>query len=242
MYEPRFYRDWVAGAGLVTFEVRELESDLLIRARRVLRRRAAELLGRARRAVEEEIERCSEFSTALAPLPPPPDPQPIIRWMYAAAQAYDVGPMAAVAGAVARFVGEGLLGQSPEVIVENGGDIFLKMERPVLMGLFAGEGSPFTGELCLKLDPAGAPLGVCTSSGSVGHSLSFGRADAVVAVADDAALADAAATAICNRIECPEDVGSAIEAEQRRGLLKGLLIVIGKRLGAYGAIELAGRH
>jgi len=239
MYEPRFYRDWVAKTGLVTFEVQERESDLLIRARRDLRHQAAEILSASRRAVEEEIARLPEFATSLSPLPMPLEAKPVVRWMYAAARAYDVGPMAAVAGAIARAVGEGLLSRSPEIIVENGGDIYLRMQRPVMMGLFAGKDSPFTGGLRIRIDPAGLPLGVCTSSGTVGHSLSFGRADAVVAVASDAALADAAATAICNRVKSPEDVEPAIEAEQHRGLLKGLLIVIGKRLGAWGNVELS---
>src|SRR5690606_22056825 len=112
-----------------------------------------------------------------------------------------------------------LLDQSPEVIVENGGDIYLRMDRPVEIGLYAGADSPFSGTLRLRVDPRGAGLGVCCSSGTVGHSLSFGKADAVVTVAADAALADAAATSLCNRIQTTDDIASILDAEKSRGLL-----------------------
>lgn len=238
MYEFRFYRDWVAKSGLVSFQVAVRESDLMVRARRDLRHPAEELLIEARRQIEEEIARRPNFLESLSPLPMPARVEPVVRDMIEAATAFGVGPMAAVAGAVARFVGEGLLPKSPEVIVENGGDIYLKMDRPVEMGLYAGEGSPYSGGLRLRVDPANRALGVCTSSGTVGHSLSFGKADAVVTVAEGAALADAAATAICNRIQSPEDVEKALQDEQKHGLLRGLLVVIGKRLGAFGNIEI----
>jgi hypothetical protein len=238
MYEVRFYRDWVSKSGLVSFQVALRESDLMVRARRDLRRQAEELLREARSQIEQEIARRPEFAESLSPLPMPPCPAPVVRDMIEASNAFGVGPMAAVAGAVARFVGEGLLQDSPEVIVENGGDLFLKMDRPVEMGLYAGEESPFSRELKLRVDPAGGQMGVCTSSGTVGHSLSFGKADAVVTVAESAALADAAATAICNRIQTAGDIEKALHDEQERGLLCALLILLGKKMGAYGEIEI----
>jgi len=238
-YEVRFYRDWVQGAGLCSFQVVERESDLMIRARRELAQRARELLAGARAEIELEIARNRAFAESLSAVPMPPAPGPVVRAMIAAGRAYDVGPMAAVAGAVAQAVGEGLLRWSPEVIVENGGDVFLKMDRAVELGLYAGEGSPFSGTLRLRVETEGGALGVCTSSGTVGHSLSFGRADAVTAVAADAALADAAATAIANRVLSVDDVGRVLGEEQERGLLKGLLVIIGKRMGAFGAVALA---
>jgi len=238
MYEVRSYRDWVSKSGLVSFQVVIRESDLMVRARRDLRHKAEELLREARSQIETEIARRPEFLESLSPLPMPAKPVAVVRDMIEASRAFGVGPMAAVAGAVARFVGEGLLSDSPEVIVENGGDIFLQMDRPVEMGLYAGEGSPFTRELKLRVDPRGGPLGVCTSSGTVGHSLSFGKADAVVTVAESAALADAAATAICNRIQNADDIEKALHDEQERGLLRALLIVLGKHMGAFGEIEI----
>ena len=238
VYEVRFYREWVRESGMTSFEVRIGESDLLIRAERDLSRLAETLLKDCRSDIEDEIRRRPEFATSLSPLAFPATCASAVEAMYAAARKYDVGPMAAVAGAVAEFVGEGLLRESANVIVENGGDIWLRTDQPAQMGLYAGETSPFSGRLRFRVGGGGEPLGVCTSSGVVGHSLSFGRADAVVAVSEDAALADAAATSIANRVSDPKDVAPALEAEKQRGLLKGLLIAVGKRVGAVGMIEL----
>ncbi len=238
MYQARTYRDWVGASGLVSFSATTRESDLMIRARRDLRRQAETALARVRGEIEAEIARRPEFGVSLIPLPLPPSPTPVVGGMLRAAAAWGVGPMAAVAGAVAQGVGRALERWSPEVIVENGGDIYLKSARPVEIGLYAGEDSPYTGRLRLRVRPAGGELGVCASSGTVGHSLSFGRSDAVVAVAQDAALADAAATAIANRITSPEVVERVIEEERQRGLLRGLLIVVEGRLGVVGDLEL----
>jgi len=240
VYEPRLYREWIEKSGLVTFNVVERESDLQIRAHRELRKRAAEALREARADIEREIARHPEFGTSLSRLPMPPAPAPIVAAMISAAREYDVGPMAAVAGAVAEAVGRALLDRTPEIIVENGGDIFLKMNRPVEIGLYAGADSPFTGVGRFRVDPGGGVLGVCTSSGTVGHSASFGRADAVVALAGSAALADAAATAVGNRIKGAADVEAVLAEEQERAVLDGLLIAVGKRIGAWGKLELIG--
>jgi ApbE superfamily uncharacterized protein (UPF0280 family) len=157
--------------------------------------------------------------------------------MMEAGQKAGVGPMAAVAGAVAEYVGRELLDFSPEIIVENGGDIFLSIDRPRTVGIYAG-GSPLTGKLGLEISPRDTPLGVCTSSGTVGHSLSFGKADAVVVLAASVSLADAAATAVGNRVINPDDVQSAIDFAGRIEGLKGLVIIIGKNVGAWGDVKL----
>lgn len=238
MYEARFYRDWVSKSGLVSFHVAVRESDLMIRAKRDLRHKAEKLLIDARGQIEREIQRRPEFLESLSPVPMPLSPDEVVRDMIEASREFGVGPMAAVAGAVARYVGERLLPDSPEIIIENGGDLYMKMDRPVEMGFYAGEDSPYSHELKLRVDPGGGPLGVATSSGTVGHSLSFGKADAVVTVAENAALADAAATAICNRIQTAEDIEKALHEEQQRGLLRALVIVLGKKMGAYGEIEI----
>lgn len=238
MYEARIYRDWAATAGLVSFTAAERETDLMIRAHRNLTNQAQQLIRACRREIEAEIARRPEFMSSLAPLPKPSLAGKVVAQMYEAAREWQVGPMAAVAGAVAAFVGEGLILSSPEVIVENGGDIWLKMNRPIEVGLYAGADSPFSGVIRLRIDSKGAAMGVCTSSGTVGHSLSFGKADAVVCVAEDAAMADAAATALCNKTQSPADIQPLLEAEQKAGRLKALVICFGRKIGAFGDVEI----
>jgi ApbE superfamily uncharacterized protein (UPF0280 family) len=120
--------------------------------------------------------------------------------MAEAASIAGVGPMAAVAGAVASFLGQVLGSCSREVIVENGGDIYLRSAHERVVAVFAGD-SPFSYKIGLRVKPEDTPAGICTSSGTVGHSLSFGNADAVVIKGESAILADAVATQAGNLIK-----------------------------------------
>jgi hypothetical protein len=157
--------------------------------------------------------------------------------MIKAALAANVGPMASVAGAISEYVANDLLNISQNVIVENGGDIFLKTLREVRVGIFAGN-SPLTYKINLLLKPAQMPLGVCTSSGTVGHSLSFGKADAVCVVSKSSTLADAAATAIGNLVKGKGDIRAALEEGIKIEGILGALIIIGEHFGVIGDIEL----
>jgi ApbE superfamily uncharacterized protein (UPF0280 family) len=145
--------------------------------------------------------------------------------------------MAAVAGAIAQFVGAELSAYSPEVIVENGGDIFLKSDSDRVVAIYAGQ-SPFSGKLGLEIKGKDTPLGVCTSSGTVGHSISFGRADAVTVIARSATLADAAATAIGNLISQPDDIPKGIEFARVNPELLGVLIIKDDKIGVWGRIKI----
>jgi ApbE superfamily uncharacterized protein (UPF0280 family) len=236
-YQPRTYRHWVEGKDLVAFNVTVKETDLYIRATSNLQRKAHRLVLKYRKQLEQHIEKNPDFLTSLKPLPAPEHAPRIVLDMIEAGRLADVGPMAAVAGAVAEWVGRELLEFSPEVIVENGGDIFLKINRKRIVGIYAGE-SPLTGKLGLEINPQDTPLGVCTSSGTVGHSLSFGKADAVVVVASSATLADAAATAIGNKVNKPDDIDSAIELGRDIAGLKGIVIIIGSSIGVWGDVKL----
>jgi ApbE superfamily uncharacterized protein (UPF0280 family) len=158
--------------------------------------------------------------------------------MAEATQEVGVGPMAAVAGAIAEKVGMELLPFSDEVIVENGGDIFLKTQKKRFIGVYAGE-SAFTRKIAFSILPEETPLGVCTSSGTVGHSLSFGYADAVIVFSPSTSLADAAATAIGNRVRLAEDIPDALEFAQNIKGLRGVAIVKGDKMGLWGQIRLA---
>jgi len=235
--KERFYRSWASGKGLCAFEAAVGETDLQIFADFPLPAEAEAAVRRVRRDIELYAVECDGFLTSLMPLELLPGAPDVVRRMCEGAALYCVGPMAAVAGAVAEYVGRSLLERSGQVIVENGGDIFFKTHEPPTFGLYAGKHSPFTGRV--RFTPTDLTSGgVCTSSGTVGHSMSFGRADAVTVLAKNVALADAAATAIANTIRSAEDVQKAIDAEKERGVLDGGLIAIGDTLGAWGALEI----
>jgi hypothetical protein len=236
-YQPRYYRDWSKDRDLVSFNVMVKETDLYIRARRDLRKKAMEIVQRQRSLLENYITRHPGFLTALVPFPVGADAPAIAKDMEDAADKVGVGPMAAVAGAFAEVVGRELLRISHEVIVENGGDIFLKTGKVRLVGVYAGE-SPYTGKIALRVEPADTPLGVCTSSGTVGHSLSFGKADAVIVLSPSSSLADAAATAIGNIVKTADDVQKALDFARGIAGLVGVAVIINDKMGVWGKVNL----
>jgi len=145
--------------------------------------------------------------------------------------------MASVAGVIAEYVGRRLLPYSDEVIIENGGDIFVKKNSAVTVAVFAGK-SPLSLKIGLRIDPCGLPIALCTSSGTVGHSLSFGKADAVCVISRSCALADAAATSVGNQVKSKHDIENALEFGKSIPGVTGLLIIIGDKLGAWGDLEI----
>ena len=237
MYEPRTYRHWVKDKDLVSFNVVVKETDLYIRASHNLKRKALKLVLKYRDTLERYIERHPTFLTSLKPFPVGDDAPHIVKSMSESAGKVGIGPMASVAGAIAEFVGTDLLAFSPEIIVENGGDIYLKSLKKRLIGIYAGK-SPLTGRIGLEINGGDTPLGICTSSGTIGHSLSYGKADAVVALSQSATLADAAATAIGNLITQSSDIPSGIEFAKGIEGLKGLLIIKDDKVGLWGEVKI----
>lgn len=237
MYQPRTYRHWIKDKDLVSFTVVVRETDLHIRARSNLKTHALKSIKRHRQPLEEYIYSHPLFLHSLEPFAVENSAPDIVKNMANAARIAGVGPMAAVAGAIAEAVGEDLLAHSPEVIVENGGDIFMKSLKKRLTGVYAGS-SPFTGKIALEIEPNDTPLGICTSSGTVGHSLSLGAADAVIVLSPSTALADAAATAICNHIKSAEDIELEIEQAGVRYGLTGLVIIKDEKIGLWGKVKL----
>ena len=238
MYKERAYRSWTKSGDLVFFEVIEKETDLAVYAATNLEPQARAALLTCRRELEDYIRTHPAFAASLEPVAAVSDAPAVVASMAAAGLKAGVGPMAAVAGAVADHVGRALSGLSGELIVENGGDIFIKSSQKRTLGIYAGDESPFTGTVALEIGPRENGVGICTSSGTVSHSLSFGKSDAVVIISEDTALADAMATAAGNRIKAPDDIAAAIEyAKSIEGVL-GILVMTGRKMGSWGEITL----
>lgn len=238
MYESRDYRHWVSDRDLVSFQVAVRETDLLIRADRDLTDEALEATRTCRAELEAYISSHPEFAVSLEPVPVESNAPMLVKDMADAARRARVGPMAAVAGAIAERVGTGLLALTEEVIVENGGDIFVKTSRVRNIGVYAGE-SGLTGRVAFIIRPEDTPLGICTSSGTVGHSLSLGEADAVIVFSPSTTLADAAATSIANRVSSASDIAQALEYARSIEGLKGVAIIKDDKMGIQGDVTLA---
>ena len=213
------------------------ETDLYIYANQNLKNEAYERVIHLRNQLEAFICQYPTFATTLTPwINTQPAPE-IVRRMIHASQHAGVGPMASVAGVIAEMVGTDLLKFSDEIIVENGGDLFIHKNQPFNIGIYAGD-SPFSNRLGIHVDAVGSSLSICTSSSVIGHSLSSGQADAVTIRSRSAALADAVATASANRVKTEDDISNAIHFAKNIDGIDGILILMGKTMGAWGDLEI----
>lgn len=237
MYEPRDYRQLMQAKGFVSYNVTCQESDLQIFSASRFEDQVRGAILSARHQLMTYMAQHPDFEKALVPLVPEAKAPDIIKEMCRAGSLTQVGPMAAVAGAIAKAVGDTLDSLSPEYIIENGGDLYLRTLSPKDIAIYAGD-SPFSNQLAIRISPQPKGLGVCTSSGQFGHSLSFGKADAVVVLSENPYLADAAATALCNAVQGPDDVSAVIEQGKLIPGICGLLIIAKDALGLWGDMEL----
>lgn len=237
-YQRRFYRDWVKDKGLHVTQIIAKETDLRVTTNKLLEKKfVEEIIWAYRWDIEKYIEKDPRFLTALRPLPIELNAAPIIKKMAGESGKANVGPMSTVSGAICEFLGLELLKKGyKDVIIENGGDIFLKTRKPRLIGIYSGR-SKLWNNLCLKIKPKDTPVGICTSSGTIGHSLSFGQADSVVILSKSTSLADAVATATCNRINFKQDLQGALDfARKIKGVL-GVVIILKNNLVSWGKVE-----
>lgn len=222
----------------VCFDVEIEQTKLFVASNLNLYEKTRQAVLKYRKNIADYINLNPSFLTSLSPIKVPNTVPSIIKDMALAGEKANVGPMASVAGAIAEKVGIELLNFSSEVIVENGGDIFLATHHPVKVAIFAGKSS-LSLKLALQIEPEQTPLGICTSAGTVGPSLSFGLADAVCVVSKSATIADAYATAIGNIIQSHEDMDKGIEIAKRNSDdIIGLVIIIRDYIAIWGGIRI----
>jgi ApbE superfamily uncharacterized protein (UPF0280 family) len=237
MYEERTYRRTFAPDDLYCFEVVYKETDLFcctsVDVRPLIEEKA--LLYRSQ--LESYIRMRPEFLESLVPISPDPLAPSIVREMIEASGRADVGPMACVAGAIAEFVGRDINPFADEYIIENGGDICLKTGCTRTVVVYAGD-SPYSGRIGLRIRARELPYGICTSSATVGPSLSLGKTDAVCVISGSALFSDALATTLGNLVQEEGDIGPALEEAQKHAGVTGVLIILGDKLGAWGDVDL----
>lgn len=236
-YEERFYRNISHPAELVCYEVKHKETDLFCCTGRDI---AGFIKGRVlayRYQLEEYMKVNPLFRESLTPLNDDPVAPPIVREMVRASAAIGVGPMATVAGAISEYIGRDISGLTQDFIIENGGDIYLRTSVQRVIQIHAGA-SPFSEHIGIRIPPSGESRGVCTSSGTVGHSLSFGKADAVCILGNSALFADGLATYLGNIVKKKDDIARAIEEGQKFPGITAILIILGDQLGAWGDLDM----
>ena len=237
IHEERIYRSLINKDNLTSYSVKIAESDLFISSDTNLADVALKSLIKHRHSLETYIRNHPEFRTSLLPLPEDNLAPPIIREMISKTKICGVGPMASVAGAVSEYVGYDVLDQTENLIIENGGDIFLKSKNKLTVSVYAGE-SALSYKVNFFVKSEETPMGICTSSATVGPSLSFGKADAVCVISKSATLADAAASAIGNKVKSKKDIKSALDYGIEIAGVKGIVIICQSDMGVVGEVEL----
>lgn len=235
MYEKRGYRTVPQAEDLICYEVVCKETDLFCCTKTDLGKLIEERVLFYRNLLERYILVRPEFQHSLVPIEPDRLAPRIIKGMIEASERVGVGPMACVAGALAEFVGKDIEETSDEYIIENGGDISLKSNTERTVVIYANK-SPYSGKIGIRL-PRGE-YGICTSSGTVGPSLSFGKADAVCVVGSSALFADGLATRVGNMVKKADDIEEALAAAKGYEGIKGVVVIMGDRLGAWGDLDL----
>ena len=215
------------------FTLKETQCTLISDKQKAIQT-AIESIKRNRQELEIYIRANPKFLYTLKPIPAPEKPL-VAKLMALAAEKAGVGPMAAVAGAIADLAVSDMTREGCEVaVVEDGGEISAVSNRPVDVAVAAGE-EPLSKRFGFRLTEF--PIGVATSSGRFSHALSFGDAEAATVFCKNAALADAVATAVGNLVK-GEDVGAAIKAGISKGLsiegVEGVLIIYKGQVGMAG--------
>lgn len=226
-----------------SFRVAHLETDLWIavsyeRYEPSVETYSLERIIYYRNILDEHINQYPDFRDSLVPLPARTGKHGMIMSMYEASAKAGTGPMSAVAGAVAECVCSDLISRYSfdEVVVENGGDIFMKLIHPSTISIYAGS-SPLSDKVGLVIHPDQTPLSVCCSSATVGHSLSFGTADASVVACKSGAIADAYATACCNAVKSAAVLQEITEAFIQKHDVLSVVIIRDDKAGIGGNLE-----
>ncbi len=256
-YEERFYRKYHNNLNQLKFIVCVEETDLLIIMDDVddisiLKQLIKCMVLEIRKKIISFSKIDPEFLTALKPIIISPEiiesqkkgqdiiiNKNIIKMMYDGSITCNVGPMATVAGVTAQVIVESLISKygNINIIIENGGDIFMNTLVAKKVSVYAGNSS-LSNKLALLIQPEDTPISICTSSGTIGHSLSFGKADAVVVVSKQSAIADGAATYLCNQIQSAKDINKTLSLAKSINGVIGVIIIVGEQMGIVGDINI----
>lgn len=220
---------------LVLAKVEVEETAATVAAERELIPYALEAIKSTRTTIERHIRKDRFFLTTMAPYEPEPSSSRVVKRMCAASSVADVGPMATVAGVIAQEAMEAMVSHGcAHGWVDNGGDIAMMLEEPAIVEIFSDPRS--TKAYALEFEPTGGIIGVCSSSGTLGHSISFGDADVSLAIAEDAVLADAFATAIGNAVKDGDSLRTCFDRFKNVHGFRGGLAMFQGDISMCGAI------
>ncbi len=192
-------------------------------------------LMQCRKILEDYIRKYPQFGTTHKPYEPIREADELILRMCSESARARVGPMASVAGTFALESLTAMLeAGAEEAVVDNGGDIALQIREPVTISIYAGNSQ--IRDLAFVIEPGDKPLGICTSSGTVGHSFSYGKADAAIVISHNVTLADAVATALGNRVHTKTDFKECFQFLEKLNEIKGAMVIVQNEVALWGKL------
>ena len=244
VYQPRIYRSLSGTERFRFFRAAVEESDLWIGVDREswhprMEEFSVKQIWKMRREIFDYASTSPGFLESHKPLFAGAGAPEVVEKMCSAAARAGVGPMAGVAGAFSQMVGEALQQEFSikEMVIENGGDVYMNVCRVAEVAVFAGD-SPLSGKTGVEVDPSLCPVGICTSSGTAGHSFSYGYADAVMIACHDCVLADTLATAWCNQIRRKHNIEDVIAEIKDQSQVLSAMIILGDRMAFHGRMKM----
>jgi len=235
-YQERFYRE--LHKSNFCLEVSYRESDIYLSCDKPLDEKVVKsLIKKYYDDIASYIRSYPNFLTSLTPWEEDSFAPSIVKDMIAASKVSGIGPFSCVAGGISWYVGRDLLKYCNELILENGGDLFLKINEDKRVGIYLGESfSP--NFITVKIKKKEFPFGIASSSSCFGHSLNFGRADLVTVIALDSLLADSFATAFSNKIKRIGDIKKVISEAKEYSFIKAVVVAFEGRIAVWGEVEL----
>ncbi len=244
MYKERTYRRQFNSSRFSGFEMKHNETDVWIGVDQnsynpKMEAVALKKINVLRKKLDDYIKEEPNFKKSLKPFHPGQNAPFEAIEMAKSAENAGIGPMSTVAGLFSQQVAHEIIQNFSvrELVIENGGDICARLNQELVLSVFAGE-SPLSEKIGLVIPPQNQTIGICTSAGTIGPSLSYGKADAVVVVAENALVADAWATALGNKVKSPDDVEKVIHRAENIPEILSLLIICGDKIGIRGDYEI----
>jgi ApbE superfamily uncharacterized protein (UPF0280 family) len=231
------YRRNISAAGKYSYRLRYKYTDIYITSDRDISGKISQPVITFYSQLENVLSSDKQFGKSITPLSIKKDYPPAVKEMCLSSSIFNVGPMAAVAGAVCDTIAESLKDDCNFLMIENGGDVYIKSSEDIRAGLFTGS-RHFPQNINIVISSQAMPCGLCSSSGMMGHSLSLGKSDLVTVMSETSAIADSAATAIANAINSKPDVDKAIKKYSKYEQVRGLIIIKDDRLAIWGDLQL----
>ncbi len=235
-WQRQYRKVYTQRKGEISFQIVLEESDLHVIANTHMATAMLKTLGLLRADIKSWQSLYTDFRSSLVPLPIPQSAPEVVKRMYIAAKKAGVGPFAAVAGTIAHMLAEDFVSQSSNIIIENGGDLYMYSQTPRVVALLSNPNSGAS--LGLQFSANDFPLALCTSSATIGHSLSLGQGELAVVRSKDGALADTVATALGNRLQDAASLEQAMQFAQNINGVEGIFVQCNEAIGVWGKMEL----